>query len=638
MSLHCICLKRNVFPVLICLAVCRMAGAQSPSGDPAPVNAARSAKSGLADSAGGSRIRINQVGYYPDAPKIGVVIAEVGGGNGLTTAGGNGSFYIISVVGSDTVFTGVLGPLMPSSNSSLLTQAADFSALRKEGVYMISIPGLGRSYSFRIGKDVLSVVSIASLKGYYYQRSAMRLDKTYAGQWSRPAGHPDTLVLVHASAASPGRVTGTIISADGGWYDAGDYNKYVVNSGITMGTLLDAYEDFSIYYDTLHTNIPESGNAVPDILDESIYNLRWMLTMQDPADGGVYNKCTNAVFDGMVMPGVTRAPRYVVQKGTAATLDFAAVMAQAARILGKFPGQLPGLADSCLRAASRAWGWAILHPDLVYDQDSMNKLYNPKITTGAYGDRDFRDEWFWAAAELWVSTAQSGKAATSAQYEKVIEERINDPMRLPSWANVYMMGAYTLLRYRNSLPGGSGSSIRTAGIRSLSQRLLRIADDYNGKVRSNAFHAVMGGSSRDFIWGSNSVAANQGILLINAWLLTGDRKYIDDALGNMDYLMGRNATGYCFVTGIGSNPPRHPHHRPSIADGIVPPVPGLMVGGPNPGRQDHQHYEFTEPETAYADLDAAYASNEIAINWNAPLVYLAGAIGALQYQAGYSKP
>src|SRR3569832_2234685 len=98
-----------------------------------------------------------------------------------------------------------------------------------------------------------------------------------------------------------------------------------------MGTLLSAYEDFPAYFNDLVTHIPESRDKVPDLLNEVLYNLRWMFTMQDGYDGGVYHKCTNAAFDGMVMPGVTKAPRYVVLKGTAATLDFAAVMAQSSR-------------------------------------------------------------------------------------------------------------------------------------------------------------------------------------------------------------------------------------------------------------------------------------------------------------------
>jgi endoglucanase len=168
--------------------------------------------------------------------------------------------------------------------------------------------------------------------------------------------------------------------------------------------------------------------------------------------------------------------------------------------------------------------------------------------------------------------------------------------------------------------------------------LLGLADGYLGKIGTNAFHTVIGESRGDFIWGSNSVAANEGMLLVYAWLQSKDRKYLGPALANLDYLLGMNATGYCFITGIGTHSTLHPHHRPSIADGIDPPVPGLMAGGPNPGQQDHQHYEFSEPETSYTDQGGAYASNEIAINWNAPLVYLSGAMEALQQEAGYTLP
>lgn len=582
-------------------------------------------------------IRINQLGYYPHAPKMAVVISS---------DSSDQLFYILSADFADslayrdvrdTVYTGHLGPLQHSINSSLSTRLADFNAFTKEGRYKIVVPGQIDSYPFSIGPHAAEAPARASLKGFYYQRSAMPLEPAYAGMWSRPSGHPDTAVLIHPSAASEERPAGTIISSSGGWYDAGDYNKYIVNSGITMGTLLSAYEDFPAYYDALRTNIP-SIPTLPDILSESLYNLRWMLTMQDPADGGVYNKCTNLGFDGMVMPGITKSPRYVMQKGTAAALDFAAVTAQAARILRKFPTLLPGLADSCLRAATNAWSWALNNPALAYDQGAMNKLYDPKVTTGGYGDKNFNDEWYWAAVELMVSTnvlrdPTSANAAQTARYKKIIEERINDPMTLPSWGDVHALGDYTLLRYSNVLPDEWQTATRT-----VRRHLLQMADDYRARVPANAFHTVMGGSPGDFVWGSNAVAANQGILLVNAWLQTKDRKYLDNALSNLDYLLGRNATGYCFITGMGTYSPMHPHHRPSVADGIRPPVPGLLVGGPNPGRQDHQHYDLTEPETSYLDQERAYASNEIAINWNAPLVYLAGALEALQYLDGYSQP
>ncbi|HUB59759.1 MAG TPA: glycoside hydrolase family 97 catalytic domain-containing protein [Puia sp.] len=563
-------------------------------------------------------IDLNQVGFYPLAPKMAVVTV----GAAEASAGGAGApatdrFFVVGVSGGDTVFTGRLGPLTASTNSSLSTRLADFTGLQKAGVYCVLVPGMERSYPFRIGDGVLYPVVRAALKGYYYQRSGMALTPEYAGQWSRPAGHPDTQVLVHPSAATALRPAGTVISTPGGWYDAGDYNKYVVNSGITMGTLLDAYEDFPGFFDTLHTNIPPMP-GVPDLLNEVLYNLRWMLTMQDPNDGGVYHKCTNAAFDGMVMPGVTKAPRYVVAKGTAATLDFAAVMAQAARVLRHFRTSLPGLSDSCLHAAVEAWKWAAANPDKIYDQDAMNKVFSPRITTGAYGDRHLGDEWFWAACELWITTLD-------ARYYPELEKHTGDMPAVPAWSNVARMGDLTLLRNRGSMSGKY-----QMWLDSLQQGVLNLANKLVERGRGTAFHTVMGASKTDFVWGSNSVAANQGMLLVSAWLLSKDRRYLDAALGNLDYLLGRNATGYCFVTGIGTHSTMHPHHRPSVADGIIPPVPGLMAGGPNPGRQDHQRYAYAEPETSYTDQDAAYASNEIAINWNAPLVYLAGAIEALQ--------
>lgn len=561
------------------------------------------------------QIKLNQSGFYPNAPKVAVIT----GTDSLT------DFYITSTNLRDTVFTGVLSEEKKSAWSSTRTRIADFSFLSSEGSFVVTIPGVGHSYVFEINDQVNRQVALATLKGFYYQRASMPLEEKYAGRWHRSAGHPDNVVYIHPSAASKDRPAGMTISTPGGWYDAGDYNKYIVNSGITMGTLLSAYEDFPGYFKQLNTHIPESIDLIPDILNEVIYNLRWMLTMQDPYDGGVYNKCTNASFDGMVMPGVTRAPRYVVQKGTAATLDFAAVTAQASRILNRYKRQLPGLSDSCLRASKKAWEWALSNPAVEYNQDAMNRDFKPAISTGGYGDRNFNDEWFWAASELYITSKEK-------KFYEVVNKHMESNVNLPGWNNVGMLGYYSILRFSKELPSAISGNIAI-----MKNRIMSIANGYIEKVPANAFGTVMGQSLRDFQWGSNSVACNQGILLIKAYMLSGDKKYIDYALTNLDYLLGRNATGYCFVTGSGSKSPMFPHHRQSTADGIVDPVPGLLAGGPNPGRQDSCSYEFTEPETTYADAVCSYASNEIAINWNAPFVYLANAIEALQWRVGYSQ-
>ena len=464
----------------------------------------------------------------------------------------------------------------------------------------------------------------AALKAFYFQRASLALEPRYADRWSRAAGHPDTQVLVHPSAASAGRPPGTVISSPGGWYDAGDYNKYIVNSGITVATLLSFYEDFPAYVRALDVHIPESGDAVPDLVHEALWNLRWMLTMQDPSDGGVYHKLTEPRFEGFVSPAEARSPRYVVQKSTAAALDFAAVMAQGARVLRPFEG-MPGLPDSALTAAIRAWNWARRHPDVFYDQVRLNQQFEPHIETGTYGDVDVRDEFIWAATELGVTTGQDSFFTAVALFP-------DSAVPLPSWRQVRTLAYYTLARFRAQLPGA------VAGDRTrLERTLIRAADDLVQRASGTAYGTVMGGATADFVWGSNSVAANQGIALVVAYRLTGDRSYLRHASGNLDYLLGRNATGYSFVTGFGARTPWHPHHRPSATDAIDAPVPGLLVGGPNPGRQDGCAYPDTAPDKAYVDDVCAYASNEVAINWNAPLVYLAAALEALQYEAGFSR-
>jgi len=552
-------------------------------------------------------IRLNQIGFYPHATKKAVVMGDV-----------SGSFYLITSQNQDTVYTGTLGAARKSPFANKISHLADFSDFRKTGEFMLAIPGHGVSNPFKIGDHVLKNVADASLKAFYFIRSSTDLPKKYAGKWSRAEGTPDQQVYIHASAASDQRPENSVISAPKGWYDAGDYNKYVVNSGISTATLLSLYEDFPTFSHTIEIQIPEQGNKIPDLLDETLWNLRWMLSMQDPNDGGVYHKLTFAHFTGMVMPDQAKGKRYVVQKSTAAALDFAAVMAQAARVLKSFQGQLPGLTDSCLVAAKQAWNWAQKHPDAIYDQRKLNQTYDPDITTGAYGDRHLDDEWIWAASELWITTRD-------AQYAEAVDLVPDEKMPLPSWGQVRLLGYYSLLRDQSKLTDNAKSMV--AGLR---KRLISFADELVARANRSGYDTPMGSRKNDFVWGSNAVAANEGIALVQAYKLTSQPKYLEAAQDNLDYLLGRNGTGYSFVTGYGDKTPMHIHHRPSEEDGVEDPVPGLLAGGPNPGRQDGCKYETTVPDEAYLDSVCSYSTNEIAINWNAPLVYLSQAIEALR--------
>lgn len=561
----------------------------------------------LAQEKPSNLIRLNQIGFYPNEQKIAVIASE------QCT-----DFYIQEIKTKKRVFDGKLSTPIKSLFAAKHTRIAVFSDLNKQGNFVLVVPGLGTSYPFSISKDVHHEIAKASVKSYYYQRFSTALPEQYAGKWHRPLSHPDDKVLIHPSAASEQRPAGTVISSPKGWIDAGDYNKYIVNSGISTGTLLSAYEDFPEYYQSLSLNIPESNNDIPDLLDEVLWNLRWMLTMQDPNDGGVYHKCTNASFDGMIMPHQANSPRYVVQKGTGAALNFSAVTAQAARIFKTFEKQLPGLTDSCIRASERAWQWAINNPDVVYDQGKINIKYDPDITTGGYGDSNFTDEFIWAASELTITTQNE-------KYIKTVKLFPDSSMPIPSWNQVKLLGYYSLVRNEKKI-----ETIAGIDIAEIKKRIIKRADDLIQGVDKRSYRTVMGSGAKDFVWGSNAVAANQSIVLINAYHISKNRKYITYALHNLDYLLGRNATGYCFLTGYGSKRVMHPHHRPSEADGIVDPIPGLLVGGPNPGMQDKCNYPSTIADEAFTDNVCSYASNEIAINWNAPFVYIVNALEALQ--------
>lgn len=554
-------------------------------------------------------IRLNQLGFYPQAQKYAVAVNAAGS-----------AFFVLNATQTDTVWSGLMGATQIWSHSNESVKLIDLTALQQPGKYVLDVPGLGRSHPFLIADYVQQGLAVAAMKGYYFQRVSTALDEAYAGKWKRPAGHPDNQVWVHASAATTARPENTIISSPKGWYDAGDYNKYIVNSGISTYTILAAYEHFPEYYRNLGLDLPESNNTLPDILDEALWNLQWMLTMQDPNDGGVYHKLTTANFSGTVMPQQDPARRYVVQKSTPAALDFAAVLAQASRIFKNFSGELPGFEQTCLNAALNAWRWARKNPNVRYDQSALNAAHNPDINTGEYGDGNFSDEFQWAAAELFITT----KADSFIKAYNPLASSFG----VPWWGGVNTLGLYSLAQHRALL----GPAIDTTRV---VNSLLGLARGLRDAISRSAYHVVMGVANGDFVWGSNAVAANQSMALLQAYRLTRDVSFLNAAQDNLDYLLGRNAVGYCFVTGLGSKSTLRPHHRQSQADAIFDPVPGLLAGGPNPGKEDGcAGYIGTERARSYVDDYCSYASNEIAINWNAPLVYVAGAIEALRSPNG----
>lgn len=558
----------------------------------------------------GSLIRINQVGFYPSGEKIAILSSD-------NLIPSDKFFSIRNIETGKAVYTGSRSEPRKSTISGKETYILSFPEVKDEGKYVIEVPGIGTSFPFVVKEQALKELVKASQKAFYYQRSGIPIEEKYAGIWSRPFAHPDTAVIIHPSAASKKRPEGTFISSNKGWYDAGDYNKYVVNSGFTVGALLSLFEDYPDYIKQLSLTIPESSNSTPDLLDEIDWNLDWMLSMQDPEDGGVYHKLTTPSFEGFIQPETCEKQRYVVAKSVTASLDFAASMAQASRIFACFENDYPGKSALMLEASRRAFSWAFKNPTIYYNQKEINEQYSPTITTGEYGDNSAEDEFFWAATELFITTGEE-------KYLNIMMDFIPKQYKLPTWGRVDGLACLTLIRQINNLKDkGRGLAEK------MREQLLQYADNAIIASDKSPYAAPYGVSSKDFFWGCNSDAAsNQGITFLYAWQLTKDEKYLKVALNNMDYLLGRNPTGYCYITGFGDKSPLHLHHRISASDGIDLPIPGLLVGGPNPGRQDGCDYTSTIPDECYVDNQSSYASNEIAINWQGMFAWFVASLDA----------
>jgi endoglucanase len=384
----------------------------------------------------------------------------------------------------------------------------------------------------------------------------------------------------------------------------------MVNSGITTGTLLWAWEIYGPQLKAIQLRIPESGNGTPDILNEARWNLEWMLKMQS-SDGGAWHKQTSVHFPGFIAPDDDTLPSEVIgtgsapYKSTCATGDLAAVAAIAARLYKPYDAKF---AARALDAARRAWKWTEQYPNVTFRNP-------PGVTTGEYGDASCKDERLWAAAELWRTT---GEAAYHQFFLSNYAEYLPS-LDSPPAENWNMMAPMALRSYALSQRKDADAKARAA----IRDRMLDAARAVARRTSANPYHMSM--QARDYVWGSNGVAAQYGMDLLIANVIAPNPDFANAARDNLHYLLGRNAFSLSWVTRLGEHSVEHPHHRPSGSGKQPGAWPGLLSGGPNAGRQDAVLAALPKdlpPAKDYADETASYASNEIAINWQATLVFL----------------
>lgn len=540
------------------------------------------------------RVRYNHVGYAPKGPKVFLLACDVVD-NPLK---GMPPWFEVYAESGERVFVASMAEKGSCSYTDEFVWEGDFSLLDTPGKYHICVMDakgniIAESKFFEVS-DKLALEQLSlTLKSFYFQRCGVELTPDRAGKWSRPAAHLDDCIEFHPSMARGGTW-----NAHGGWYDAGDYGKYIVNGGVSLATLLLAAE-FADDRPMVSSNADffDVGSFRSNLLEEIRFELEFFLRMQDE-DGGVFFKVSPVRWDGFVSPSQSDAlqKRQILGKSTTSTLNFAGALAQAHRVFAKV---YPAFAQKCLDAALRAYRWAIENPEVTYPHNTEG--------SGGYGDERYDDEFFWARAALF----REGQGAADAGFKELL---LRDMEKCPpdfgmSWRDTQNLGWIALalqsqdmdlqVRARNTLKGVADEIVKLAG-----------EDPY-------------GLSIRKFVWGSNGEIANHALtlFLVDEWFPSAT--YADCAKRMIDFVYGKNPVNRCFVTGAAWSSPKFIHHRISHSDGIEDPIPGLLAGGINADRQDlHRfpHYPGPQPGFSYTDERCSFASNETAINWNAPLV------------------
>ncbi len=521
---------------------------------------------------GSTDIRLNSLGFLPSMPKKAAIIKPCS------------DFTVHQSSDNRVVFYGKTTGPTSQKDVNQDVWIADFSAIKTPGQYYLTIPGVGRSIDFPIGDKVYDSAFYTVMRGFTLWRCGTAVQGEHNGiRYSHAPCHLNDAYQTYTGFGD------TIRDGTGGWHDAGDYGKYTVNAGITVGMLFLAWDHFQPRLQSFALNIPDADAGWPDFLREIKWEIDWLLKMQYPdGSGKVSHKLTPLNFPGFVMPEKDASKTYFTDWGTAATADFVAMTAMAARYFKPYDA---AYAQRCLDASKNSYAFLKANPaDKKPDQKAFS--------TGGYGTSD-SDDRLWAAAELWQTTGDAQVLQDFENRARTIDNKIDIVW---DWSNIRNLAMFTYL-----LSGREGKNPDIA--EDIRRDLLSVADAIVQQARKDVYSRPLGGT---YYWGSNGTVARQTLTLQIAYKIDPKPDYRHTILDAISHLFGHNTYGRSFVTGIGYLPPMNPHDRRSGADGIKNPWPGYLVGGGTSASN-------------WQDVEEDYRTNEIAINWQAALVYaLAG--------------
>ncbi|OLP59427.1 endoglucanase [Xaviernesmea oryzae] len=570
-------------------------------------------------------IAVNQSGYGLGAIKRATYI---GGDEPV-------DFSLIDASGK-VVMSGRGRPTIYDPTVGANVQVLDFSQVQVQGAAFRLKVGALTSDPFSIGKDVFAALRIDALSWFYPQRSGIAIDGKIAGAaYARAAGHVG--VAPNRGDKDVGCLTGKAartlygdwsctyrLDVSGGWYDAGDQGKYTVNGAIAVAQLMAAFErgakyagaSSAVFSDSL-SRIPENGNGVPDLLDEARWELEFLLKMMvpdgAPLAGMVHHKVHDTKWTQVPMlPAADPMERALHRPSTAATLAFAAVAAQGARLFAPYD---EGFAKRLSAAAVKAWKAAGDNP-VLYAPTSDGQQGG-----GDYDDDDIEDETYWAAAELYITTGAPfylDRLKRSSHWNDDVFFQGNTAF---DWRSTAGLGRVQLALFAKAMPAAERGEVV--------QSIVDAADRFLTLQAEEGFGQIYRPGDGKYDWGSNQMMLQNMVVVSAAYDLTGRNGYRDAAGEGMDYLLGRNAMNLSYITGYGTRFARNQHSR-WYAHQVDPSLPGppvgTLAGGPNSTLVDElarAKLKNCPPQLCYLDDINAWGSNEMAINWNAPLVYMA---------------
>mgnify|MGYP001042747951 FL=1 len=574
-------------------------------------------------------ILTNQVNYFPQLEKKATLLSD---------QTSSVSFSLLDESGK-TVFTGDSSVLGEDADSGDSVHVLDFSKFQEPGTYTLEADGQ-KSRSFSIGGTAYYSGMLYDALNYFYQnRSGIAIESQFitsgdSTSLARAAGHSNDTARITTDWDDLNSNGGTQ-DVTGGWYDAGDHGKYVVNGGISLWMMQNQYEhakqkgDTSAYEDGT-MSIPENNNGYPDLLDEARWEMEWMLKMivQDGEYADMaYHKVHDIKWTALGMtPADDTLERILKPPTTCATLNLAACAAQASRLWRDLDSDF---SKQCLDAAEAAYAAAKKHPDLYAPIDQS-------VGGGPYGDDDATDEFYWAAAELYLTTGDSSyqKDMKASDWYLDVPTTLKggesvDTVASFDWGHTAALGSISLSLYPDQL--GKDAEKLSDAFSEAADTYLQLEDEQGYGQPYAASTISSSDSDNGYVWSSNSFVIDNAIILAYAYDLTDNTDYLNGTATAMDYLLGRNPVDYSYVTGYGTHAVQYPHHRfwaHQLSESFPMAPSGVLVGGPNSGMEDPwvqgSGWKKGEipPAKCYLDHIEAWSVNECTINWNEPLAWM----------------